>query len=316
MDVEEQLMAYLRNFFSKRNTVLAAAIRDIVDEMRKYWPLTVRQLFYRLVSAGIIPNTPNDYKRVSDVGAKLRRHHLVDWGAIEDRHRYTTDKLGTSDVEAYAKKQMKSFLNPGHYRRDYVQNQDNYVEVAVEKDALSSILKPVTDSFCTRLNVGKGQISATMVHNMAERFERAQSNGQNPVLLYLGDLDPSGIAIPKAIKSSLLEYHLIEIDLRRVGLNPEHIEQYDLPKNYEKPNPKDNNTKKFIEEFGTLAPTELDAMHPKDLQELISQALEDVLDMSAINEQIENEEEEREILKLARQGFVAFGREHYSDLFV
>jgi len=302
-------------FRGQTKTVLVPAIIETVDEMSDYWPLTVRQLYYQLVSKLIIKNNMGSYQKVSRVSTKLRRHDLLPWEAVEDRTRRTIDKRGISDVQAFVQEQMVSFLDARYYHRCYVQNQDNYVEVAVEKDALSSILSEAVYYYCTRLNIVKGQVSATMLNDMAERFEQAVFNGQNPVLLYLGDFDPTGIAIPESIESKLWELHGVEIELRRVGLNPEQIKQYNLPESFDAAKQEDPNYRKFINRFGNAAPTELDALHPRDLTNLIQQALEGVLDMSDIEDQKDIEDDERLKLKRAKQDFEKYGQENYPELF-
>lgn len=313
--MEKIITEFDRLFRGETKTVLVPAIIETVEEMRDYWPLTVRQLYYQLVSKLVIKNNLASYGKVSRVSTKLRRHDIIPWDAVEDRTRRTIEKRGISDVQAFVEEQMESFLDFRYYHRCYVQNQDNYVEVAVEKDALSSILSEAVWQYCTRLNIVKGQVSATMLNDMAERFEQAVFDGQNPVLLYLGDFDPTGIAIPESIQSKLWEFHGVEIELRRVGLNPEHIKQYNLPESFDAAKPSDPNYQKFIKRFGSLSPTELDALHPKDLTALIKQALEAVLDMSDISEQKEIEDIERRKLKLAKQDFVMYGRKHHPELF-
>jgi len=313
--VEKIITEIDRLFRGETKSVLVPAIIAIVDEMREYWPLTVRQLYYQLVSKLTIPNALKYYQKVSRVGAAMRRHEIIPWASIEDRTRRTIDKRGISDVQAFVNEQMESFLDYRYYHRCYVQNQDNYVEVAVEKDALSSILSEAIYFYCTRLNIVKGQVSATMLNDMAERFERAVFNGQNPILLYLGDFDPTGIAIPESIQRDLWEYHGVEVELRRVGLNPEHIKQYNLPESFDAAKPSDPNYRKFINRFGSIPPTELDALHPRDLTALIQQALEAVLDMSDIDRQKNVEERERIQLRRAKQDFARFGHECYPELF-
>ena len=110
-------------------------------------------------------------------------------------------------------------------------------------------------------------------------------------------------------------FHGVEVELRRVGLNSGHIKQYNLPESFDAAKPSDPNYRKFINRFGSLPPTELDALHPKDLKALIKQALEAVLDMSEIGEQKEIEDIERRKLKLAKQDFVEFGRNQHPELF-
>ena len=50
--------------FRTKNTSLAAKASEILEAER---PMTLRQLFYRCVSAGLIPNKPKEYKRLGSV---------------------------------------------------------------------------------------------------------------------------------------------------------------------------------------------------------------------------------------------------------
>jgi len=59
----------------------------------------------------------------------------------------------------------------------------------------------------------------------------------------------------------------------------------------------------------------LDALHPRDLTNLIQQALEGVLDMTDIQSQKDIEVDERLKLKRAKQDFEKYGHDHYPELF-
>src|SRR5713226_4185610 len=49
--------------------------------------LTLRQLFYQLVSHHGLPNTERSYKGLGNLVSKARLAGLLDWDAIEDRVR-------------------------------------------------------------------------------------------------------------------------------------------------------------------------------------------------------------------------------------
>lgn len=242
---------------------LAVALAAIVTELREYWPLTVRQAYYQAVSRLVVQNNLNQYRRVSQVLTTLRRYDLLPWHAIEDRTRPMFDKRGRPDVRDFIQEQLEYFLNPGYYGRCYIQDQDVYVEVATEKDALSSIMSEAVWPFCTRLSVVRGQISATMVNAMAERFDRAIMRCKRPILLYLGDLDPSGVAIPKALQRNMAEWHDVEVELIRVALNPDQVERLGLPVSLDAAKKQDPNYRAWLAEYGDQAPVELDALHPR-----------------------------------------------------
>jgi hypothetical protein len=287
--------------FIGRNRQFAADLIKIVNDLRGYWPLTVRQAYYRAVAALLIPNAQNEYRRVSRILTDLRRNDLLPWHAIEDRTRRTIDKRGVPDLQTWAAEQMESFMDPRYYGRCYVQHQRVYVEVATEKDALASIVEEAVWMFCTRLNIVRGQVSATLVNAMAERFEKAAYRGRRPVLLYLGDLDPSGVAIPKALVRNMANHHGVEVELVRVGLNPDQVKMHCLPEDPEAAKTQDPNYSAWLAEYGDQAPVELDALHPATLTQIVQSALSATYDMSQVEAQKAREAEDREVIKVIRR---------------
>lgn len=305
----------IETLFRGRNRILSRDLIGIIDDLTDYWPLTVRQVYYQCVSRQLIKNNQAEYKRVSKTISTLRRENLVSWDAIEDRTRRTTDKLGVSGLYDFIAEQSEYFLDWHYYHRCRVQEQDVYLEAAIEKDALSSIVEDVLWPYCTRLNVVKGQVSATMVRDMAVRFNAAYRNGQQPILLYFGDLDPSGVTIPVSLVEKMKEFHSVDVVLDRCALNPQHINQYNLPEDFDAAKPTDPNYAKWILKYPGVPATELDTLHPGVLRELVKTAVESHLDMESFREQMEIEERERETLKTIRRNVIGYARKHYPGYF-
>jgi hypothetical protein len=284
--------------FNNQTQHIAEGIINVAEDLRKFWPLTVRQIFYQLVAALIIPNNIAEYRKVSRIGVKLRELDILSWTAIEDRTRRTTDKRGIANVTIWLQEQLETFCNPLHYQRCYVQQQSVYCEVTTEKDALSRIMETETYWFCTRLNVVRGQVSATMVEQIANRVDKAIMKGQTPIILHFGDLDPSGIAIPKALQKNLLERHDIDVEVRPVALTPEQIYKYDLPLAMDAIKMKDPNYGEWLNQYGPdQAPVELDSLRPDIIQEIMRESLSSVYDMSRYENEKQIESKERELLE-------------------
>ena len=301
--------------FRGRNRELARDLITIIDELTEYWPLTVRQVYYQCVARLLIDNKLAEYQRVSKTLSTLRREYLVSWDAIEDRTRRTTDKRGVPGLSEFIAEQSEYFLDWRYYHRCRVQEQDVYLEAAIEKDALSSIVEDVLWPYCTRLNVVRGQVSATMVNDMAGRFRTAHRNGQRPVLLYFGDLDPSGVTIPVSLIEKMKEHHQITVDLDRRALNPDQVNRFNLPSDFEAAKPSDPNYPKWVRNYPGVPATELDALHPGVLRELVKDAVESHLDMESFREQMEIEERERERLKIMRRDVIGYARKQYPGYF-
>jgi len=305
----------LDGIFKGQTKPLATALIDIADAWREFWPLTVRQVFYQAVVRSLVPNQQKEYARVSRILTTLRRADLLPWYSIEDRTRRTTGKRGLRAVDEYIQGQLDSFLNPRYYGRCYIQNQPCYVEVATEKDALSSILEDAVWPYCTRLNIVRGQVSASMVQTMAERFDKAIMLGQKPVLVYLGDLDPSGVAIPKALVRNLEQHHSVSVELVRAALNQEQIARYALPVCPEAAKASDPNYKAWVKDYGQQSPVELDAIPPDTLKGIVEDALNSLYDMSQVAEQKRIEAQERAFLRKMRNQVTDFMRSAFPEVF-
>jgi hypothetical protein len=287
-----------QNFRGFNREVLVPKTIEVLNELEDYWPLTLRQVYYRLVAAQIIENHLNQYKSLSVLLTKLRRLNIVPWEVIEDRTRRISDKRGWPDSKKFAEYELEQFLRS--YDRCLVQNQENHVEIFVEKDALATIFKNVAWPYCVRVITCKGQVSATYIKSYAERAQRAIDNGQNPVILHYGDLDPTGARIPVAIENNLWKHHEVDVDLHVIALTPDQVKKYKLPHSIDALKKKDPNYKWFVRNFGEMA-VELDALHPEALKELIRAGLNQVLDLEDMVQQQKIEKRERAKLEKAKE---------------
>jgi len=67
----------------KRTLPLLEDIEGVLEEYRDYLPLTVRQVFYRLVGKGY-SKTENFYETVQDKCNRARRSGRIPFGSIRD----------------------------------------------------------------------------------------------------------------------------------------------------------------------------------------------------------------------------------------
>lgn len=181
-----------------KNTVVNAII-DIAEEYDDGgYVLTLRQLYYQLVSRDIIPNHDKVYSKISSIKDDVVYSGLVDWDVFEDR--------GRVPILAYFEENIPNALQRtiDNYHLDRQLGQTNHVEVWTEKDAISSILRRVTDSFTIRLVINKGYTSSTAIHQAYERFIDVMNEGKTVTILYFGDHDPSGMDMIRDIYDRLM----------------------------------------------------------------------------------------------------------------
>jgi len=269
-----------------KTLALIAAVNTILA--RYDGPLTLRQVFYQLVAAQLVPNLQKEYKSLSGHLTNARREGLVDPDRITDRTRQTIKVNTWRDLEQFLEVLTKN------YRREKWTSQTYNVEVWCEKDALAGVLEPITDEYETVLYPCRGYNSYSALLGAAKRMLRAQRAGRQTVILYFGDYDPSGKDMLRDIRERLAEDFGVQVDLHEVALTLEQIEEYDLPPAMAKRS--DTRAAKFIEKYGDIA-VELDALPPDVLQELVRDSIEGLWDKTVFESEADVQAEELEQLE-------------------
>ena len=142
---------------------------------------------------------------------------------------------------------------------------------------LTSVLEPICFRNHVRLLANRGYSSVTAMYDAAERFSEAWDAGKKPVVIYLGDHDPSGIDITRDIDDRLnLMSNGADPTVERVALDFHQIELYNLPPNPAKVT--DSRAKEYIARYGGES-WELDALEPRVIDDLVSAAINQYLGM-------------------------------------
>jgi hypothetical protein len=122
--------------------------RALYDSLTADNPATLRQVFYRLVSAGVIAKTEAEYKHtIIRLLTEMRRAKEIPFGWIADNTRWMRKPTTFDSLEDALQSTAK------HYRRALWQEQSVYVEVWLEKDALAGVLYEVTGQWDVPLMV-------------------------------------------------------------------------------------------------------------------------------------------------------------------
>lgn len=258
----------------------AEVLVHAAEIVRRYdTAVTLRQLFYQLVSDQTLPNTQNAYKGLSDQTAKARRAGR--FPALVDR------KRSIEQFPWYADAGVALQTTARWFRLDRTAGQEFNVVLAVEKDGLVTQLQSWFNDRglpVTALQGYSGQSHADDVRRFVER------DGRPAVLLYAGDFDPTGVDIDRDFVDRTDCWEKVI----RVALNPEQVDQYRLPENPGKET--DSRAKAFAKKYGRLVQVEVDALDPNTLRQLFEDALEDFWDTSAYDDVIADEADQRSAL--------------------
>lgn len=272
-----------------KNMGLLAKVHQVIAQYDAMgYKLTLRQLYYRLVSKNVVENVVKSYDRLSHILTEGRMGGLIDWNSIEDRIRVPNLVYYNDDVEDAINDAHK------HFRLDRQADQDNYIELWVEKDAISNILKRKTHHYGIRLMVNRGYSSTTAMYDAYCRIESAIDRGQQAHILYLGDFDPSGKQmVDEDIPGRLNEAFGTNVNVKPIAITMPQIEEHKPP-----PNPaklSDPRAKWYIEQFGDTC-FEVDALEPDTLHEVIEEEVESLMDMEKFKKILEQEEVDKEEL--------------------
>ena len=126
----------------------AEKVLSVADEMRNYWPLTLRQIYYQLIAKGFIENNRSQYTMLSTLVKLMRIDEMLPWEALEDRTRKITDKRGFTNVDSFVNQELDYFLEG--YTRCLIQGQARHIEVWAEKEALLRIFEKTVYPYCIR----------------------------------------------------------------------------------------------------------------------------------------------------------------------
>ncbi len=253
-------------FVNKRFTKASLDLLDqatiIISNFKAQgYRLSLRQLYYQMVKANLIENTDKMYKRLGTLIKNARLAGIVDWYMIEDRGRRTNRNSHWEDAGDIMETVVDSFAI------DKWADQPIYMEVMVEKDALSGVFWPVCERNDIKFTACKGYPSTTILHTMGARLWRQIYEEDKEVhILHFGDHDPSGIDMTDDLVSRLGMFARSDIQVKRLALNMPQVEKYQPPENPAKV--KDTRYQAYMVQFGT-ASWELDALTPDVLGELV-----------------------------------------------
>lgn len=275
-------LAEFVTFRSKNRSLVTRAV-EILEQER---PMTLRQLYYRLISAGVLGNSQQEYKRLGNVMTRLREAGSLPRTWIVDHVRSTFKPSSWSGLADFSETVRQA------YRKNFWANLSEHVEVFVEKDAIAGTIQPVTYECDVALRVCRGYSSVSFAGEIADLWKEIKK----PIFAYyLGDFDPSGFDLERDLREKLERYSSRHGFERNVGrFDEEYFEKYidwaarhafvwtrlavrdvdftdhnliALPVKEA-----DRRSKKFIEEYGEDC-AEVDALPPTELRRRVEEAI-------------------------------------------
>jgi len=280
---------YIHKCFQAASLVRISQVNEIIAEyLEQGFKLTLRQTYYQLVARDLIPNTMRSYKQLGDIINDGRLAGMIDWNAIEDRTRNMQCNSHWSSPNEIVGACARQF------RFDLWADQDNYCEVWVEKEALIGVLEDICTKFDVPYFACKGYTSQSEMWSAAQRLIRCEDEGKCTFIIHLGDHDPSGIDMTRDIQDRLRLFES-EVEVRRIALNFNQVENYNLPPNPAKAT--DARYESYRVLFGDES-WELDSLKPSVIGDLIRDEVESLLDKDVWEKSIVRQDEARRQLEM------------------
>jgi ParB-like nuclease family protein len=294
---------------ANRKEFLNAAIK-VISELEDFWPLSVRQIHYRLLNNPPLKSTPerskfdiehyryrNDkasYRALVDLLTIARYRGHIPFHVIDDSTRPFEHNNGFESVTQFVEREIDNFLLG--YHRDKQKTPPIYIEVLGEKNTLFNIIAPICREYYVPMQIGRGYSGPSIFHKMARRFEASQKDEMT--LLAISDCDPEGLDLMRDAVVTLRDIWDIPLNCHRVGVTRDQIDELDLAEDF---NPAKDTSPRFdayVAEMGTERTWECEALPPDYLQGELSSSIE-----ANMNREIfraEQEHEKKDVKELHR----------------
>jgi hypothetical protein len=279
---------------SPESLELVGAVREVLAEYEDQLPLTLRQVFYRLVASRSYEKTEQAYGRLGETLNRARRAGLVPFEHVRDD--------GGEAILPQTFGSPEEFLdwardNADVFNLDRQHGQPQYLEVWVEAAGMARMVADVALQYGVPVYSAGGFDSTTGKHDAAARFlerDNEAEDGLPTIVLHLGDYDASGVSLFVAaaedVTAFVEDFGGDEPEFVRVAVTEAQIGEYGLPS----APPKKNDKRSVFTDTKTV---QCEAFEPDQLQKIVRAAIEERLDMDVFEQTLAQEREQRAALR-------------------
>jgi hypothetical protein len=282
---------WIESIGKRQEEFLAAAV-EVINQLEKFWPLTLRQVHYKLLNNPPLTqvtkarnerwryrNDEASYAKLGKLLVSARYLGHVPLTALDDPTRISQEyQFGTWDSPAqFIRDETYGFLSG--YQRHRLEGQRHHVELLIEKNTLLNIVKPVADKFMLPYNVNRGYGNPSLWRKMETRWHKR--GDKRFILLTISDHDPEGFDLIDDATRSLRDLHYVPVEVVRVGLTMQQIEQQGAPPSFAKET--STRFEQYVQRTGSEECWEVEAIDPEFLQSELHEAVLSVLDVEQLN---------------------------------
>lgn len=272
-----------------------AHVADLIDQVSyiinasDILPLTLRQIFYMLVSNNEYDKTEKAYKRLCETMNKARRARMIDMDSIRDDGLTRVNSAGYRSGESFISTIKWTAEN---FELDRQSVQDTKLYLWCEAGGMVPQLAAAVEEWHVPVLSSGGFDSVTTKHNLAQEL----SSAGHVVVLHLGDHDPSGVHMFGSLDEDLQAFISNmsnqgwggqSFDMERIAVTPEQVESLGLPT----APPKATDRRSF-----EGLTTQCEAIPPRKLREIVRGCILEHIDIDMHEEILSKEIDIREQL--------------------
>jgi hypothetical protein len=200
-------------------------VRGVLAEYAEHLPLTLRQIFYRLVAAHNYEKTERAYGRLGEHLVRARRAHLIKMDVIRDDDADCWGGGGWDSVEYYLEHLREE---AERFRLDRTAGQPTRLVVMCEAAGMAPQLAEVCAPYGIAVYPSSGFSSLTAVYDFAST---CRWQDRPTEVLHVGDHDPSGVHLYLAMAEDVMAFAggPERVRFTRLAVTPDQIEHNGLP---------------------------------------------------------------------------------------
>lgn len=287
------------------------AAQKVINDLHAYWPLSVRQIHYKLLNKPPLTQTNRKknerwryknnlacYNKLSGLLVSARYHGAIEWDAIADSTRESQTYPASVDLGEFVDSQVAGFLHTERFRRNRQEGQPNHVELLVEKNTLLNVLSDIAADFHIPITALRGYGGPSLWHEIEQRWnDRDDLVGPNDpkcILIIVSDHDPEGLNLADDAVRSLRDNHQVDVVATRPAITLAQVKKYNLTSNPAKES--STRFREYVKRTGTKLCWECEALEPAVLRKCVHDAILKAVDVDQLNAVQERQAQEKKDL--------------------